>query len=225
MEMLIDGVSRFKGNIFPAKSERFQNLARHGQSPKTLMISCADSRVVPELITQSEPGELFVCRNAGNIVPPWQQRNGGVSSAIEYAVVALGVTDVVVCGHSDCGAMKAFSNPEALSQMPSVAAWLSHAEAANVTVDACCGGMSDDERLRTLIEENVSIQLTHLKSHPSVASALAQGKLRLHGWVFDIETGSISALDGETGRFTTDWKDRTPVADHGRQVELTGEAA
>jgi carbonic anhydrase len=137
MERLIEGLRQFHGNVYPGKSEQFRTLANEGQSPTTLMISCADSRVVPELITQSEPGDLFVCRNAGNIVPAWQEANGGVSSTIEYAVVALGVTDIVICGHSDCGAMKGLMAPEALTTMPSVQRWLGHAAAAAETVKAC----------------------------------------------------------------------------------------
>ena len=224
MNTLIDGVDRFTGNVFPTKSERFRTLAREGQSPTTLMISCSDSRVVPELITQSEPGELFVIRNAGNIVPPWQRTNGGVTSTIEYAVVALGVTDIVICGHADCGAMKAFSAaPGALDKMPSVKEWLSHAEAANATVEACCGSMEVGERLDRLIEENVQIQLGHLKSHPCVAAGLASGSLRLHGWVFDIESGRIRALDGSDGTFKPLGEDGSyAVADLGRAARLAG---
>ena len=131
MNELFGGVGRFRGNVFPQKSDHFRTLAREGQSPSTLMISCSDSRVVPELITQSEPGDLFVIRNAGNIVPPWQRVNGGVTSTIEYAVVALGVTDIVVCGHADCGAMKALMNPSSLETMPNVAAWLRQSHAAH----------------------------------------------------------------------------------------------
>ena len=127
MEQFLERAALFRGQVFPAQSALYERLASHGQSPSALMVSCADSRVVPELITQAAPGDLFVCRNAGNIVPPFSQANGGVSSAVEYAVMALGVRDIVVCGHSDCGAMKAFSNPAALEKMPNVAAWLRHA--------------------------------------------------------------------------------------------------
>ncbi|MEW5687000.1 MAG: carbonic anhydrase [Pseudomonadota bacterium] len=177
------------------------------------MISCADSRVVPELIMQAEPGDLFVTRNAGNIVPPFSQANGGVSSAVEYAVVALGVRDIVVCGHSDCGAMKAFSNPAALEKMPNVAAWLRHAHAAHCVVCEAYPDLPANESTRAIALENVVVQINHLRTHPSVAAAIARGDLSLHGWFFDIETGSILALDGETGRFTevTD-EGKAPVA-------------
>jgi carbonic anhydrase len=151
---------------------------------------------------QAEPGELFVCRNAGNIVPPFSQANGGVSSAVEYAVVALGVRDIVVCGHSDCGAMKAFLSPAVLEAMPNVAAWLRHSHAAHsVVCTAYPQGMDEKAHVRALALENVVAQINHLRTHPSVAAALAQGRLTLHGWFFEIEAGAILALDGATGAF------------------------
>ena len=132
---LLKGISSFRGAVFPPDAALYRRLAREGQQPQALMISCADSRVMPETITQSGPGELFVCRNAGNIVPPFSTANGGVSSAIEYAVLALGVRDIVVCGHSDCGAMKGLCCPHLLEPMPNVAAWLRHSHAAKSVVD------------------------------------------------------------------------------------------
>lgn len=213
LEHVLERAARFRGQVFPAQSALYERLASHGQSPKALMISCADSRVVPELITQAAPGDLFVCRNAGNIVPPFSTANGGVSSAVEYAVVALGVRDIVVCGHSDCGAMKAFSNPDALNQMPNVAAWLRHAHAAHSVVCAAYHGLDDKAATRALALENVVVQLNHLKTHPSVASAMAKGELALHGWFFEIESGQILAFDGGTERFVTvEENGRLPVA-------------
>ena len=123
MNELIGRVFGFQARVFSQNSDLYAKLARDGQSPKALMISCADSRIVPEFIVQAAPGDLFVCRNAGNIIPPFSQANGGVSSTVEYAVVALGVRDIIVCGHSDCGAMKALVNPASLDAMPNVAAW------------------------------------------------------------------------------------------------------
>jgi carbonic anhydrase len=202
MNNFIDGVTRFRSEVFPALRSLYAQLAHNGQQPKALVISCADSRVIPELITQSGPGELFVCRNAGNIVPPFAHTNGGVSSAIEYAVVGLGVRDIVVFGHDDCGAMKALIDPEVLKAMPSVKAWLRHSHAAHRVVrDAYPPGMRQPETVRALALENVVAQINHLRTHPSVASRLAAGALCLHGWFFEIETGEIMALDGERGRF------------------------
>ncbi|WP_347301996.1 carbonic anhydrase [Croceibacterium sp. TMG7-5b_MA50] len=189
------GVARFQGEVYKQQQELFHTLARNGQSPKYLMISCADSRVVPELITQANPGDLFVCRNAGNIVPPVAVKNGGVSSTVEFGVMALGVTEIIVCGHSDCGAMKGMFNPEALDAMPNVKAWLSYSETAMEVVKACYGHLDKDGQVKALTQENVAIQLVHLQNHPSVAAGLAAGRLQLHGWYFDIESGSIQALD------------------------------
>ncbi|MCW5624498.1 MAG: carbonic anhydrase [Burkholderiales bacterium] len=201
MDNLLDRAARFRGQIFPRQSALYRRLATDGQSPKALMISCADSRVVPEAIMQAEPGDLFVCRNAGNIVPPFSQANGGVSSAVEYAVVALGVRDIVVCGHSDCGAMKAFLQPEKLEEMPNVAAWLRHARAAHSVVCKAYPQLDAAATARALALENVLTQINHLRTHPSVAAAIADGTLALHGWFFQIESGSIFAYDGNTGRF------------------------
>ena len=228
MKQLIEGVLQFREDVYPGHKERLQTLGREGQSPKTLMISCSDSRVVPELITQSQPGELFVIRNAGNIVPPWQQSNGGETSTIEYAVVGLGVSDIVVCGHADCGAMKAhFAADGALESMPSVKEWIGYSSAAHSIVEACCASDSDSDKLDRLVEENVLLQLTHLRSLPCVAAALAKGDVRLHGWVFDISSGTIRAYDGSTGKFSSldEAGQSPPVADFGGRRLLGQEAA
>lgn len=217
---LLKGISSFRGAVFPDNSALYKKLAREGQSPQALMISCADSRVMPETITQSGPGELFVCRNAGNIVPPFQTMNGGVSSAIEYAVVALGVRDVIVCGHSDCGAMKGLCHPELLSQMPNVAAWLKHSRAAHsIVCEAYPQTLDEKERIRAVAMENVVVQLDHLRTHPSVAARLAKGEITLHGWFFDIETGNVLIYDGTACRFIeVEDGQALPVAVTGREV-------
>ena len=129
IEQIIDGYMHFHNVVYPEQQELFHKLA-HEQTPKAMFITCADSRVAPELITQSGPGDLFVTRNVGNVVPPYGQMLGGVSTAIEYAVVALGVKHIIICGHSDCGAMKAVLQPEQLKTMPTVRAWLQHSEVA-----------------------------------------------------------------------------------------------
>jgi carbonic anhydrase len=165
------------------------------------MISCADSRIVPEQIMQAQPGDLFVCRNAGNMVPPFANMNGGVSSTVEYAVMALGVRDIIVCGHSDCGAMKALSNPVGLDKMPNVAAWLRHGAAAEHVVSTCKPHLENQERVRAVSLENVIAQIAHLRTHPSVAAAIARGEMALHGWFVDIHAGQVLGLDGDTGQF------------------------
>ena len=202
MNELIGRVFAFQTRVFPEQSALYTRLAQHGQSPKALMISCADSRVVPEDILQADPGDLFVCRNAGNIVPPFATQNGGVSSTVEYAVAALGVRDIIVCGHSDCGAMKALMKPEMLDGMPNVAAWLRHSHAAQCVVSATYPDLDAAEQARAAAQENVVIQLAHLRTHPSVAAGIARGEIALHGWFFDIEKGEVLALDGLSGRFT-----------------------
>jgi carbonic anhydrase len=125
LRQIVDGFLRFHHDVFPQQEELFKKLAT-AQAPKAMFITCADSRIVPELITQSSPGDLFVTRNVGNVVPPYGQMNGGVSTAIEYAVLALGVQHIIICGHSDCGAMRAVLNPDSLEKMPTVKAWLRH---------------------------------------------------------------------------------------------------
>lgn len=201
MNELIGRVFSFEKTTFPASSELFRKLSTEGQSPKALMISCADSRVVPEQIMQAEPGDLFVCRNAGNIVPPFATMNGGVSSTVEFGVMVLGVRDIIVCGHSDCGAMKALAAPELPEGMPSVAAWLRHGTAARNVVDTCCPHAEGAERVRAISLENVIAQINHLRTHPSVAAAIARGEMALHGWFVDIAAGQVLGLDGRTGKW------------------------
>lgn len=220
MDNILDRAGRFRGEIFERESVLYQRLVSDGQSPKALMISCADSRVAPEMITQAAPGDLFVCRNAGNIVPPFAQANGGVSSTVEYAVVVLKVRDIVVCGHSDCGAMKAFLTPEVLNEMPNVAAWLRHSHAAECAVNAAYPHLDDKEKVHALAMENVITQIQHLRTHPSVAAAQARGELTLHGWFFEIESGAIYALDGASGNFSVvDGSEPLPVAVAPRELK------
>lgn len=220
MQRLMQGYQQFRDVSFPDKRELFEKLAA-GQSPHSLIITCADSRVIPEIFTSSEPGELFVCRNVGAIVPPYSQFTGGVSAAIEYAVAVLGVANVVVCGHSDCGAMKATMNPDGMVDLPAVNAWLRHAHVAKHVVDSnyCCD--SKEESLVALTEENVVAQIDHLMTHPSVAARVSAGALRLHGWVYDIETGCIKAYSTAHRQFVPlgelqpnggDWPCATPPA-------------
>ncbi|CAI1540183.1 Carbonic anhydrase 1 [Serratia quinivorans] len=199
MKEVIEGFLKFQREAFVERTALFQRLATQ-QSPRTLFISCSDSRLVPELITQREPGDLFVIRNAGNIVPSFGPEPGGVSASVEYAVSALGVEDIVICGHSDCGAMTAIATCQCLEHMPTVANWLRYADAAKV-VNQAYPHASESEKVSSMVRENVIAQLNNIKTHPSVALALEQGQLRLHGWVYDIASGGIEALDGETRRF------------------------
>lgn len=221
MNELIGRVFSFETQVFPNESALYNQLASHGQSPKALMISCADSRIVPEHIMQAQPGDLFVCRNAGNIVPPHDSQLGGVTATVEYAVMVLGVRDIIVCGHSDCGAMKALATEADLTSMPNVAAWLRHSHAAQRVVrDNYPADLTDADRLRNTALENVVVQLAHLRTHPSVASGLARGEIALHGWYVDIHAGQVLGLDGETGQFVPLREDQPmPVAQpHSRRL-------
>ena len=200
MKQVLEGVCRFQRDVFPQQQPLFQQLV-HGQSPEVLFITCADSRVVPDLITQSKPGDLFICRNAGNMVPPYGEVHGGVSATIEYAVDVLGVSHIVVCGHTDCGAMKGVLHPEKVAHLPAVRTWLNHGEIARRVVEARSGDLPEDQKLAALIEANVVGQINHLRTHPSVAARIARGAVRLHGWVYDIGTGRVTVWDENTARF------------------------
>ncbi|AVO57768.1 carbonic anhydrase [Pseudomonas chlororaphis] len=213
MRHIIDGFLKFQREAFPKRSELFKQLATT-QSPSTLFVTCSDSRVVPELLTQQEPGDLFVIRNAGNIVPSYGPEPGGVSATVEYAVAVLGVSDIVICGHSDCGAMTAISTCKCLDHLPAVANWLRHAESAKV-VNAARSHVSHEACLDALVRENVIAQLANLKTHPAVALALEQGRLNLHGWVYDIASGDIAALDGPSQGFVS-------LAEHPDTCALVG---
>lgn len=188
MHDLAEGLAHFQQDVFPAKAELFARLAADHR-PRTLFIGCSDARVVPELITQREPGELFVIRTAGNLVPAHPgavDGADGICASIEYAVAVLGVADIVVCGHSACGAMTALAEGRDLAELPAVARWLRHAAPA-----------ADAARREpgALIRANVAAQLTNLATHPAVARALGAGALTLHGWVYDIPTGAVERVE------------------------------
>ena len=193
---LIEGYRHFSEQVYPEHRELFDDL-KSQQNPQVLFITCADSRISPSLITQTDPGDLFVCRNIGNIVPAYGEMLGGVSAVIEYAVMALDVRDIIVCGHSDCGAMKALQQPESptLDAMPTVKTWLRNAHAALSVARAKHGELPADQMIRVLVEENVALQIQHLRTHPAVAAGLASGTVRLHGWIYNIGAGAVSMLD------------------------------
>lgn len=194
------GVVHFQNEVYPQKKDLFERLSE-GQSPEALFITCSDSRIETAMITQTDPGELFICRNAGNIVPPHTNQTGGMTASIEFAVAALNVPHVVICGHSQCGAMKGAMDPGSLAELPHVAQWLGFSRAAVSVVKELGAGKSEEERMQLLIEQNVVLQLQHLRTHPSVAARLARGDLQLHGWVYDIKTGLVSAWDDGAQRF------------------------
>ncbi|WP_144812371.1 MULTISPECIES: carbonic anhydrase [Enterobacteriaceae] len=201
MKEIIEGFLKFQKNVFPERVKLFKSLANQ-QNPRALFISCSDSRLVPELVTQREPGDLFVIRNAGNIVPSYGPEPGGVSASVEYAVAALQVNDIVICGHSDCGAMTAVATCKCLDHMPAVSSWLRYADSARV-VNEARQHPDPSAKVAAMVRENVIAQLANIQTHPSVRLALEEGRVTLHGWVYDIESGRIDAFDGRTGTFVS----------------------
>ena len=199
MQRLIDGLHRFREGVFTDRKAMFERLAE-GQDPDVLFIACSDSRVQPEVLLQADPGELFMVRNVGNLVPP-HGTESSVEAAVEYAIKALNIKDIIVCGHSHCGAMKAILHPEHLDELPAVASWLRHADATRRIVVENYGHLQGDALLNAAIEENVLVQLEHLMTLPSVAPRLMRGELNLHGWVYRFETGEVRAYNPEAHRF------------------------
>jgi carbonic anhydrase len=199
MDEIIAGVRAFQRDVYPQQWKLFERLAT-GQSPEALVITCSDSRVDTQLITQSEPGKLFELRNAGNLVPRYGGPIGGVTATIEFAVVALRVPNIIICGHSECGAMAGLLNPEQLRGMPRVAEWLQHAAVVRESL-AAAGQIDAPDALERAVEANVIVQLDHLRTHPSVAEALRAGKVQLHGWVYHIATGEVTAYDAKQQQF------------------------
>lgn len=200
MQKLIQGIHQFLQSDFQPLQGLYQQLAK-GQKPETLFITCSDSRIDPNLLTQSQPGDLFILRNAGNIVPPHGTSTGGEAATIEFAVAALGVKDIIICGHSHCGAMHGLLKPETITSLPATTAWLTHAEATRRIVLDNYSHLDAPALLTAAIEENVLVQLEHLRTLPAVASGLAAGKLKLHGWVYKIETGQVFAFERESGQY------------------------
>src|ERR1700689_871716 len=198
VDKFLGGVSRFQKYVYPEHQDLFHSLAA-GQRPEALFITCADSRIDPCLLTQTKPGDLFICRVIGNIVPPYPDAIGGVSATIEYAVGVLRVPEVIVCGHTDCGVMRGALNPEALQAYPNVTAWLRYAQVEHREAEPSA------EFLLALTENNVVAQLKNLRSHPTVAARLEKGDLTLHGWVYHIGTGTVTAYNeaGHTFETTT----------------------
>jgi carbonic anhydrase len=180
MQKLIEGIHQFQQTIFDSEKHLFERLAR-GQQPLALFITCSDSRIDPSLLTQTKPGELFILRNAGNIVPPFDAVLSGEAATIEYAVSVLQVKDIIICGHSLCGAMDALLHPGHLDGLNAVDNWLTYAQATG-----------------RIIEENYD----HVTDKASrVAAAVSRGDLKLHGWTYELETGQVFSYDLSEGQF------------------------
>ena len=200
MQKLIEGIHTFRNGTFRNEREHFEELAK-GQAPETLFITCSDSRINPNLLTSAKAGELFILRNAGNIIPAYSGQITGEGATIEYAVKVLGVKDIIVCGHSHCGAMQGLLDPVKLEDVPTVAGWLKNAESTKRIVEENYTHLEGEAQLKVTIQENVLVQIENLRTHPVVAARLARGALRLHAWVYKFETGEVFAYDPVSGQY------------------------
>lgn len=200
---IIQGLNEFHDNYFNEHREMFERLS-HAQTPEVLFITCSDSRIDPCLITQAQPGELFVMRNVGNIIPPYGAASYAEGAGVEYAVHALGVKDIIVCGHSHCGAIKGLLQLGNLStEMPLVYDWLRHyGEATRRLVADNYSKSSPETMLKIAIEQNILTQIENLETYPVIRSKMHAGKLNLHAWMYEIETGAVFAYRAEIGQFT-----------------------
>jgi carbonic anhydrase len=203
MDKFIRGHASFRSDYVAAEKDFLRRLASEGQSPDALFIGCSDSRVVPELLTTSSPGDLFVVRNVANAVPPLQNVDSSVGAALEYATVHLGVPHVIVCGHYGCGGVKAVLDAKAgkilahADETPSLVEWLGNIGqglSPDPTVD-------EDARWRSAVEDNVLEQMAHLTTFPSVRARLDSGALQLHGWIYDIYGHTLKVYDVDSGAF------------------------
>jgi len=200
MQKLVQGLHHFQRGYFATHQQLFEQLATHGQKPETLFITCCDSRVVPNLITTAPPGELFIVRNIGNMVPR-VTLPGGVAAAIEYAVSVLEVENIIVCGHTQCGAMQGVLQPETLAEHAFVARWLEQAERVRSIVRENYSHLDPEAQLRVAVQENVLTQLENLREFPCVKRRIDAGKLLVSGWVFHIESGEVYDYDPELDEF------------------------
>ncbi|MGF1521372.1 MAG: carbonic anhydrase [Leptolyngbyaceae cyanobacterium] len=202
MKKLISGIRHFQSSYVPSRKTLMEELSK-GQHPRVLFIACSDSRVDPAIITQSDIGDLFVIRNAGNIIPPYEATNGGEGATIEYAIEALDIDQVIICGHTSCGAMKGLLQiGELEDKMPLVYNWLRHTEATRKLIQDNYSHLSKEEMLEALVAENVLTQIENLRTYPAIRSKLYRGALSIYAWIYNIETGEILSYDAEQHAFT-----------------------
>jgi carbonic anhydrase len=202
VQRLEAGIHHFQANYFESNRGLFEQLAEAGQRPETLFITCSDSRVVPNLITTAAPGELFIVRNVGNIVPSVKRGVlGGVSAAIEYAIEILEVGNVIVCGHTNCGAIEAILHPERVQHLPFVSRWLAESSRIPQLIEERYSDLDGEARATAAVQENVLVQLENLRSFEFVARRLDSGVLKMSGWVFKIATGDVFNYDPVSEQF------------------------
>ncbi len=200
MEKILAGVRKFQSTVFRAKHDLFSKLSNK-QEPGVLFITCSDSHIDPCLLTQTQPGELFILRNAGNIVPSYGAQIGGTTVTIEYAVGVLGVKDIIVCGHTDCGVAKSILDPGRAKDLPSLQEWLLQEEATRRIIQENYSHLQGDALLTATIQENVRVQLAHLRTHPLIAAKSRKRAIALHGWVYSIPTGQVWTFDDTRDQF------------------------
>lgn len=200
MQKLVKGIHSFQKGYFATHRQLFEQLSTAGQRPETLFITCSDSRLVPNLITNAPPGELFVIRNAGNIVPH-PDLPGGTAASIEFAIEVLEVENLIVCGHTQCGVVDAILHPERVAKLPYVARWVSQTSAVRRVIDERYPDLPVEARLAAATQENVLAQLENLREYPFISRRLDSGKLHLSGWVFKLATGEVFDYDPALGEF------------------------
>lgn len=201
MRKILQGVRQFQTQVFLEQKNRFEELAQKPQSPMAMFITCSDSRINPNLITSTDPGELFILRNAGNIIPPFGAANGGEGATIEYAVTVLKLRNIIICGHYHCGAMHSLLRLDKLGDLPSVRAWFSHAEATRWIMKDKYADLTLDEQNDRAVEQNILVQIDNLRTHPCVAAGIARGNLNVYGWTYRIETGEVAIYDPLRAQF------------------------
>jgi carbonic anhydrase len=212
MDKIVEGIRRFRREIYPQLKPRYDELVRTGQKPHALVIGCSDSRVAFETLTGCGPGELFIVRNAGNIIPQYGKYMGGVTASIEFAVEQLPIKDVIVCGHTYCGAMAALLKPEISNDMPAVQKWVGFARQAKRRIGKEHTHVFD-RHLREAVAENVKLQLEHLKTFPCLQRKLASGEVKMHGWVYEIENGDVVEYDEPGNRWLSLTEPEEPKRD------------
>jgi carbonic anhydrase len=217
MEKLVKGIHNFQRGYFASNRALFEYLAKTDQKPETLFVTCSDSRVVPNLITGAAPGDLFIVRNVGNVIPR-PTLPGGTAAAIEYAVEVLRVQNIIVCGHTNCGAVNAILNPERMDALPHVRRWLSETTRVREVIDARYSHLSGEARMLAAVEENVLVQLENLREYPLVARRLEAGEVMVSGWVFDIGKGEVYGFDPAQHEFVS----LRPDFESARDVKGTG---
>ncbi len=205
MQNLIAGIHRFRKQYWSEHRELYERLAANGQAPEALFITCCDSRVEPTVLTHCRPGDLFVLRNMGNFIPPYSAGpldGTGVAAAIEYAVDHLKIKDIIVCGHSDCGALKAlYKGRDRFANSPHILDWLRNGDRTLRVVQENYPGKTRDEQLEITFAENVLVQMENLRTYPVVMKAAQAGRLHVHAWFFRIDTGDVYAYSPEREQY------------------------